>query len=453
MIRDLTKGKPVKLIISFCLPIMLGQIFQQFYNMVDSIIVGRFAGTAELSAVGSTGSLNFLVIGFVSGFTTGLSIPLSRAFGEGDHKKVRRLYINTIYLTALATAVLTAATYFLTPGVLRVMNTPEEIFSMAYDYIGTVFKGLAAILFYNLFACVMRALGDSKTPLLLLVFSSLLNIVLDLFFVIKLKMACKGVAIATVTAQMVSAALAFVIILKRYDILRLTREDLKPQPALCGSLLYNGLPMALQLSVTATGAVMLQSAVNTLGETAIAAVTVASKIQLFLVMPAESVGLTMATYCGQNLGAGKLDRIREGIIKALLISEAYNIIMMAVAYFFAGDLATLFVTGDQTEVISLVEKFLHTCLIFYPGLALLFPLRNSVQGLGYSIPAMLAGVFELAGRCIMGLVAVPRFGFTAVCFANPTAWIAAVILLLPVLLIVLNKLKKRLGPGVGAEQK
>ncbi|MCR4615021.1 MAG: MATE family efflux transporter [Clostridiales bacterium] len=444
MIRDLTKGKPVRLIISFCLPLMLGQLFQQFYNMVDSIIVGRFAGTPELSAVGSTGSLSFLVVGFVCGFTTGLSIPISRAFGEGDHQKVRRLYINSIYLTGLATAVLTTLTYFLTPSVLRLMNTPEEIFSMAYDYIGTVFLGLIAILFYNLFACVMRALGDSKTPLLLLIFSSLLNIALDLFFVIKLKMACKGVAIATVIAQLISALLAFFIILKRYDILRLNKEDFRPRPALCGNLLYNGLPMALQLSVTAIGAVMLQSAVNALGEISIAAVTVASKIQLFLVLPAESIGLTMATYCGQNLGAGKYQRIKEGLLKALIMSGVYSAVIMLVAYFFAGDLAVLFVTSDQTEVILLVEKFLHICLIFYPVLAVLFPLRNSVQGLGYSLPALLAGVFELAARSIMGLIVIPRVGYTAVCFANPAAWIAADALLLPVLLFVLHRTKKAL---------
>lgn len=424
---------------------MLGQFFQQLYNMVDSIIVGRFAGTAELSSVGSTGSISFLVLGFVSGFTAGVAIPLSQAFGEGDNKKVRRIFINCIYITGAATLILTVLTAIFVKPLLKLMNTPDNIFTMAYDYISTIFLGLVATLFYNLFASVMRSLGDSRTPLLLLIFSSVLNICLDLLFVLKFGNACKGVGIATVIAQLCSAVLALFIIIKRFDILKLTREDLPFSPELCGKILYIGLPMALQMSVTAVGSIMLQSAVNTLGSNVIAAVTVGGKIQLFIVMPAESIGVAMATFCGQNLGARRMDRVKKGVTDAVFLELVYSVFAMAVAYFFSGTLSTLFVTSDQTEVISLVHQFFSVCCMFYPVLAVLFTMRNSIQGLGYSIPAMMAGVFELAARGIMGFVVIPKFGYNAVCFANPSAWIAADILLFPVFFIAYFKLKKQIG--------
>ena len=445
MVRDLTHGNPMKLIIKFCLPLMLGQFFQQLYNMVDSIIVGRFAGTAELSAVGSTGSISFLVLGFVSGFTTGVAIPVSQAFGEGDYKKVRSIFINCIYITGAATVILTGLTCIFVKPLLKLMNTPDDIFSMAYDYISTIFLGLVATLFYNLFASVMRALGDSRTPLLLLIFSSFLNIGLDLLFVLEFGKGCKGVAIATIIAQLCSALLALFIIIKKFDILKLTREDLSFSPELCGKILYIGLPMALQMSVTAVGSIMLQSAVNTLGSNVIAAVTVGGKTQLFIIMPAESIGIAMATFCGQNLGARRMDRVKKGVINAVMLELIYSLFAMVVAHFASGTLSQLFVTPDQTEVISLVESFLGVCCMFYPVLAVLFTMRNSIQGLGYSIPAMLAGVFELAARGVMGFVIIPKFGYIAVCFANPAAWIAADILLFPVFFIVYFKLKKRIG--------
>ncbi len=445
MVKDLTRGKPVKLIVSFCLPLMLGQLFQQLYNMVDSIIVGRFAGTAELSAVGSTGAISFLIIGFVTGFETGLAIPISQAFGERNETKIRKLFANAVFLSAAGSAVLTAAMFFLTPSVLRVMNTPDEIFDMAYDYIGTVFLGLTVTFFYNLFAGVMRALGDSRTPLILLIFSSLFNIVLDLYFVTVLRMACKGVAIATVIAQAISAVAALIIIIFKFRILHFSKEEARISGKLCGRLLAISLPMALQISVTAIGSIMLQSAVNTLGSNAIAAVTVASKIQLMLILPSEQIGVAMATFCGQNIGAKRLDRIKQGIKNAVMLDFGYCVVSISVAFFLGGYLASLFVPPGQTEVIAMVARFLRACCIFYPVLAVLFTLRNSIQGLGYSLPAMAAGLFELLARAAMSFAVIPRYGYAAVCIANPSAWIAADIFLIPVFFTVYHILSKRYG--------
>ncbi len=445
MVTDLTRGKPAKMILTFCLPLMIGQFFQQLYNMVDSIIVGKFAGTAELSAVGSTGSLSFLVIGFVTGLCTGFSIPVSHAFGEGNHKKMRSIFMNSVYLTALIAVVLTAATVTLTRPVLKIMNTPDDIFEMAFTYISTIFLGLTATLFYNLFACIMRALGDSRTPLYLLIFSSILNILLDLFFVIKLKMAVLGVAIATDIAQASSAVLAFVIIKKKFTILKASPEEKKFSAANCSALLNSGLPMALQVSVTAIGSIMLQSAVNQLGSNVIAAVTVGGKIQLMFILPAETIGITMATYCGQNLGAGKADRIKTGIRTSIVMGLIYCSAAIFVAKVFPEKLALLFLDKSQSVVIKEVGDFLRTCSWFYPVLSVLFIYRNSIQGLGYSMQAMFSGFFELVARGVMGFVIIPKFGYTAVCFANPAAWIAATLFLIPVYYTVFRLAVKKLN--------
>lgn len=426
---------------------MAGQLFQQLYNMVDSVIVGRFVGTAELSAVGSTGSLLFLIIGFVTGMCTGLSIPVSQAFGERDYKKMRRYFINSVYLAVIISAFLTVITLLFIKQVLRVMNTPDSIYSLAYSYISVIFGGITATMFYNLFSCVMRALGDSKTPLYLLVFSSLVNIVLDLLFVIKLNMSVRGVAIATVIAQGLSSVLAVYAIFKKFGILLPKKGEFLPSLDMCGRLLYIGVPMALQISVTAVGSIMLQSAVNKLGEDIIAAVTVGGKTQLMLVMPSETIGITMATYCGQNLGARKIDRINEGVKNSIAMAMAYSVFSFTVGHFFGSELALLFVPSTQTAVIAYVGRFLKTCSWFYPFLSMLFIFRNAIQGLGYSVPAMLAGAFELVARAVMGFAVIPRYDFAAVCFANQSAWLSAFVFLVPTYLIVHSIVKKKIEQG------
>ena len=447
MVTDLTNGKPFKLILKFCLPLMAGQLFQQLYNMVDTVIVGRFVGTAELSAVGSTGSLLFLIIGFVVGMCTGLSIPVSQAFGERDYKKMRRYFINSVYLAVLISAFLTVVTLVFIKQVLRIMNTPDSIYDLAYSYISIIFGGITATLFYNLFSCVMRALGDSKTPLYLLIFSSLVNIALDLLFVIKMNLSVRGVAIATVIAQGLSALLAVYAIFKKFNILLPKKDEFLPSLSMCGRLLYIGVPMALQISVTAVGSIMLQSAVNKLGEDIIAAVTVGGKTQLMLIMPSETIGITMATYCGQNLGARKIHRINEGVRSSIIMAMVYSVFSFTLGHFFGQKLALLFVPSTQTAVINYVGQFLRTCSWFYPFLSMLFIFRNAIQGLGYSVPAMLAGAFELAARAIMGFLVIPVYGYTAVCFANQSAWLSAFIFLVPTYLIVHSIVKKKIEQG------
>lgn len=444
MVKNLVHGNPIKLIISFCLPLMVGNLFQQFYNMVDTIIVGQFVGKNALSAVGSVGSINFLVIGTILGFCSGFAIPIAQRFGADDHQKMRKYLANIIYLSIIFAVLITTITMLTAKPLLRAMNTPDEIFQDAYIYIIIIFAGLPATILYNMLSSVLRAIGDSKTPLYFLILSSILNIVLDLLFVIVFNMGVMGVAVATIVSQLVSGLLCLVKIKKDFYILHLKKEDLPFDKELSGKLLYSGLPMALQFSITAIGSIMLQAAVNSLGSDIIAAVTIAGRTQLMIILPCETIGLTMATYCGQNLGAKRLDRIKKGVNQSVLLALGYCVIGFAIAYFAGEFVSLLFISKTEVAVLGYVKQFLRFNAFLYPILGVLFVYRNAIQGLGYSIHAMATGVFELFARGAMGFFVVPKFGFIAVCFAHPVAWFAAVIFLIPVYFWVIKKLSKQL---------
>ena len=441
MVRDMTVGNPTSLILRFCLPLMAGNLFQQFYNMVDSMVVGRFVGTAALSAVGSVGALNFLVIGSVIGLCTGLAIPVSQCFGAGDTTRMHRFIANLIYLVSLIGVIVTLLTYFCCRSLLHLLRTPDDILTDAYTYISIIFLGIPATILYNTVASLIRAVGDSKTPLYFLIFSSFVNIGLDFLFVLVFKMGVMGVAVATVIAQAVSGILELIYLHRNFPTLHLHREDLTPDADCCKKLLYAGLPMSLQFSITAIGSVMLQSCVNTLGSQIIAAITIAGKVQLILVLPAETIGLTMATYCGQNLGAKRMDRILRGMRQSLLMAFVYAGAAMLLNRFISRYMLMFFVSRSETSVLDLGEVFLHKAMWFYPILVIIFVLRNILQGMGFSIQAMTAGAFELVARGVMGYVFVSRFGFNAACFANPVAWCAADVFLIPMTAYVLHKFK------------
>ena len=441
MVRDMTAGNPTSLILRFCLPLMAGNLFQQFYNMVDSMVVGRFVGTSALSAVGSVGSLNFLVIGSVIGLCTGFAIPVSQCFGAGDLQRMRRFIANLLYLICAIGLLVTLLTFFGCKTLLRILHTPDDIFADAYVYISIIFLGIPATILYNSVAALIRAVGDSKTPLYFLIFSSVVNIGLDFLFVLVFKLGVMGVAIATVIAQALSGVLELVYLHRNFQILHLHRENLTADADCCRKLLYAGLPMALQFSITAIGSVMLQSCVNELGSESIAAITIAGKTQLILVLPAETIGLTMATYCGQNLGAKKLDRITRGIRQSMIMAFLYAGIAMLVNRFAARYMLLLFVSSAETAVLQLGIHFLHTAMWFYPILVVIFVLRNALQGMGFSVHAMIAGAFELVARGVMGYVFVRTFGFSAACYANPVAWIAADVFLIPMTVYVLHRFK------------
>ena len=325
MTKEMTTGKPYKLILSFALPMIFGNVFQQLYNMVDTIIVGKYVGVDALAAVGSTGAINFLVIGFALGICSGFSIPVAQSFGAGNHSQMRKYVANSIYLSVIASIILTVSTMLLTGPILRITNTPEEIYDDAYRYIIVIFAGISATIFYNMLSGILRALGDSKTPLVFLGISSVLNIILDLTFIIVFKWGVFGASFATVISQGISALLCLFYTIKNYDILRFDSFELKPDLEKMKKLVVIGVPMALQFSITAIGSIILQSAVNTLGKTAVASMTAAIKIQTVAMGPMESMGITMATYCGQNRGARKYSRITAGIGQSIAMTMVYSV--------------------------------------------------------------------------------------------------------------------------------
>lgn len=441
MVKDMTSGKPLKLILAFCLPLIAGNIFQQLYNMVDSVVVGKFVGVNALAAVGATGSVNFLVLGFALGLCGGFSIPIAQTFGAKEYSKMRKYVANALYLCLLATVVLTLLTMVYTPALLTLMKTPADIYQDSYTYISIMFMGIIATIYYNMLSGILRSLGDSKTPLLFLAIASILNIILDLVLVICFNMGVSGVAWATLISQAISAILCAFYIKAKFPILKFQEGELKLDTELCKNLFAIGIPMALQFSITAIGSIVIQTAVNGLGASKVAAVTAGMKIQMLVTQPMDTLGVTMATYCGQNLGAKKIKRIEKGLKQSIMVSFVYCILSCVFVWTFGSTLAKLFISGSEVAILNDVAHILRVNGVFYFALGLLFIIRNSLQGLGYSALTMLAGMAEMVGRCVVAFVFVGPYGFNAVCMANPIAWLAADIILLITFIFKIKELR------------
>ncbi len=425
--KDMTKGEPFKLILWFSVPLLLGNIFQQFYSMVDTIIVGKILGTQALAAVGTTGPLNFLVLGFASGITSGFAVLVAQRFGAGDERGMRKAVASAVELALLITVVLTLASTLGARGLLQLINTPEDIFQGAYNYIVVIFGGLFTMMLYNMLACLLRAIGDSKTPLYFLIISSVLNVVLDLVFIINFKMGVAGAAWATVISQGVSGVLCFLYMMKKYPMMRLKKEDFMADKWMYGRHLFIGLPMAFQFSITAIGTVILQGALNLFGSVTIAAYTAACKVESLVTQPALSFGVTMANYSGQNLGADRVDRIKEGVTKCSILTLAFAVLASLILIFFGEPLTRLFIDGNQQGVVDTAMIYLKICAMFFPFLNMIFVYRNMLQGVGKSFMPLMAGVFELIARAVVSFTLPGVLGFTGICLAGPIAWMAAAI--------------------------
>ena len=441
MTNDMTTGNPVKLILLFSIPLLIGNIFQQFYSMVDTIIVGKYLGVSALASVGSTGSINFMIIGFCMGVCNGFAIPVAQKFGAGNFKKLRKYVFNSGFLAIVFSVVMTLIVCVFCRQILIAMRTPEDIIQGAYSYIYVIFLGIPATYLYNLLSGIIRSLGDSKTPLFFLIISSIINIILDLFLIIYMHMGVAGAAWATVIAQAVSGILCLIYMRKKYSVLKFESDELKIDGYCIRRLCYMGVPMGLQYSITAIGSVILQAAVNGLGSIIVAAVTAAGKISMFLCCPFDALGSTMATYTGQNIGAGKLERISEGIKKSMIIGSVYSIVALMISVFFGKSLALLFVNENEIEILAKVSENLIIVAAFYIPLCIVNVVRFTIQGMGYSTFAILAGVCEMIARALCGFILVPIFGYVAVCLASPIAWIFADAFLIPAYKYVINKSK------------
>lgn len=443
--KDMTIGSPMKLILGFSIPLLFGFLFQQFYSVVDTIIVGQFLGVKALAGVGATGSINFMVIGFCMGVCNGFAIPVAHKFGAKDYSGMRQFVANSAWLSTFFAIVMTVVVSLLCRNILMWMKTPEDIFEDAYRYILIIFIGIPATYLYNILSGIIRSMGDSKTPLAFLVISSVLNIVLDILCIVTFHMGVAGAAVATVVSQLISGTLCLFYMIKKYEILHITKEEWKINPGHMKVLCGMGVPMGLQYSITAIGSVILQTAVNTLGSVAVASVTASSKVSMFFCCPFDAMGSTMATYGGQNVGAKKLDRIGKGLMACSILGIVYSLCAFVVMYFFGGRLATLFINSGETEILENARLMLIVNSAFYIPLAFVNIVRFLIQGMGFSTFAILAGVFEMIARGIAGLVLVPHFGFHGACFANPLAWIFADIFLIPAYIHVLRKLQRMMN--------
>lgn len=442
MTKNMTTGSPARLIIGFAIPMFLGMLFQQFYSMVDTMIVGRYLGVNPLAGVGSTSSLNFMVIGFCTGVCNGFAIPVAQMFGAREESRLRRFVTNSAWLCIGFSMVMTLLVVILCKPILRLMNTPAEIFDYAYLYIVIIFWGIPCTFLYNLLAGIIRSLGDSKTPVIFLALSSVLNIVLDFVSILGLHMGVEGPALATVISQGVSGLICLLYMKKKYPILRASKEEWKLDGKYVKRLCFMGIPMGLQYSVTAIGTLVLQAAINGMGAAVVAGVTAAQKINAFIACPIEALGQTMAPYTGQNMGAGKIERIGKGLRDASLIGFFVSGLCFLLAYLFGEDLVLLFLDAKEAQIIAYAYRFLLYCTGFYCLLTLVNTVRFTIQGMGFSVFAITAGVMEMIARVLASIVIAGKFGFTGICLAHPMAWLFADLFLIPAFFYCRNKIAK-----------
>lgn len=427
MTKTLTEGNPAKLILFFSLPLIIGNIFQQFYSMADTLIVGRTLGVNALAAVGCTGSITFLILGFVQGLTAGLSIITSQKFGAHNEEAVRKSFAASILISCAVAVITTVLSVLLTRPLLELLQTPTEIIDDAWKYLIIILLGIPATILFNLLSNTVRALGDSKTPLYFLIFACCVNIVLDLVFILYFHLGVAGAGIATILSQLLSGILCIFFIIRKVPILWLKKSDFRIHHEVITSHLSIALPMAFQMSIIAIGSLMLQFALNGLGSASVAAYTASQKIESIGTMPLGSFGTAMATYTAQNYGAGKISRIRKGVFQCILMSGSFSILAGAINIIAGSQLTSIFVGAQETEVLSLSHTYLVINGCFYFTLALLFIYRFTLQGLGKSFIPTVAGVMELIMRAIGALILTGAFGFAGACASNPLAWIGACI--------------------------
>lgn len=444
MTKDMTTGSPVRLILGFAFPLLGGMLFQQMYNLVDTMIVGRFLGVKALAGVGATGSINFLVLGFCMGICAGFSIPVAQCFGAQDEKRMREFAANAIYLAAAFALVITSVTVLLCRQILTAMGTPLDCIDQAHHYIVVIFAGIPFMVLYNLCSGFLRSLGDSRTPLYFLILSSVLNVVLDLILILNFRMGVMGASLATVISQAISGLLCLGWIMWKVPVLHISGDEWRIRPQRMLSLCGCGVPMGLQYSITAVGSVILQTAVNSLGSVAVAAMTAAIKVLNFLACPFDALGSTMATYGAQNVGAHRYERLDRGLLTASLIGFVYSAAALGVACFFGENLTGLFVSGGEEELISLSHRYMVVQVAFYVPLTLVNVVRFMIQGMGYSGLAVIAGVLEMVARSFTGVFLVPVLGFTGVTLGSPLAWILADAFLIPAYLGCKRRLPGRI---------
>ncbi len=439
--KKMTQGNPLTLILGFSIPMLAGLLFQQMYNLVDTIIVGQTLGDSALAAVGSTGSINFLINGFCMGMCSGFAIPVAQRFGAESYDSMRKFVGNAMVLSAIFALVITTLVSIFCYQILAIMQTPSDIIDLAYSYISIIFFGIPVTFLYNLTAGIMRSLGDSKTPTYFLIMAAGINVVLDIVFIIVLGMSVNGPALATVISQFIAGISCVIYMKKRFLILKLTKSDIKLGKHHSQVLISMGIPFGLQYSVTAIGSVILQTAVNGLGTVAVASMTAGAKVSMFVVCPFDALGGTMATYAGQNVGAKNIPRVKKGTWTAQLLGTIYAVIILIILFFTGKYMLRMFTSTEV--VINQAMMFLLANAATYTLLAAVNIFRFSIQGMGFSTFAIYSGVMEMIARILVAFTFVPMIGYAGAIWASPVAWLFAVIFLIPGFYYCCNKLEKK----------
>lgn len=445
MEHDMTKGSSLKLLTLFSLPLFFGNLFQQFYSMVDTIIVGKFVGVGALAALGCTSGFSFMVVGFAMGLTSGFGVLISQAYGAKDYKQMRQLYSMSILLSILMGVIISVIFTIFSKNLLLMINTPLDILEDANTYILTIYVGLILVVFYNLFAAILRAVGDSKSPLIFIIISSVLNVVLDLLFVLVFNLGCLGVGIATVFSQGISAFISYFYINRKFDKFRFEKGDFKINTHLCTKLLKLGIPGALQFSVCAIGVIIVQIAINSFGSDSIAAYSIGGKIEGIVTQFFPALGMAISTYAGQNYGSGDYERIRKGFRSGLYIVIIGALISFFIVYFFSPYIVKLFLAENASQIV-VDQSLLYARIVsfFFIPLGFIFLFRTGCQGLGSASIPMISSILELVFRIIAAFTLPYFFGYYGICFASPFAWAAAGFILPFFYFHRLKKIKKQL---------
>lgn len=442
MAKDMTSGKPIKLIWNFTIPLLIGNLFQQLYNMADTFIVGRTIGVHALASVGSTGSIIFLILGFANGLTAGLAIPLAQRYGAKNYSGVKRSFYVSILISAVVAILLTILSMIFCRQILEVMQTPAEIIDGAYDYLMVIFAGIFSSMAFNLLSNIFRSIGDAKTPLYFLVIACIMNIILDVVFIAGFGMGVEGAGYATVLSQIFSALACIIYIWKKIPILRLNSKDFVAESSDVKEHVRISFPMAFQSSIIAIGAIIIQITLNQLGATAVAAYTAAQKIDQVAILPMMSFGVTMATFVAQNYGAKKYDRIWRGVRDCIKLSLTFAISVGIILNVFSPIFIRAFVGVGHEEVVELGAIYFITNGTMYSLLSLLFIYRYTLQGVGKTFTPTVAGIMELCMRAFAAVVLSNLYGYTGATMANPLAWLGSLIPLMIAYYLFKNKFPK-----------
>lgn len=440
---NMLTGSTVKTIILFALPIMASSMLQYNYSLVDNIIVGRYVSNEALAAVGSVGSVNSFIIGAALGLTSGFSIPVAHAFGAGDVRRASRLAGNSISLAFTLGCILAVIAHIISPHLLKLIGIPEEIIGLSSDYVDILYYAIPFQMLSNNFTAISRSVGESKKPLYFFSITVVVNFILDLIFVKAFSWGVEGAAVATLISHITAATLNGIYVLFYLREIRITKSDLIPSPGISLKQISLGIPVSLQFTITSIGSMCLQSVVNSFGTSVIAGFTAAGRVEGLTNIPMSGLGVATQTFVGQNYGAGNYKRIREGVKKIFLLDLAVSVFMSITLYLIARPVVTLFMEEYNAEIMAAAEKYILAIAQCYSLVAVLFVMRNTLQGLGYTFANSVAGIGEFFGRLLVAFVLTPVIGFDAVCYAGPAAWLLADIPLIIIYLVKQHGFRKK----------